>query len=117
MNYYNNCSKILQDLCKQIGNATGMPKNIPAPKAVNAPADDLLIDTDNFGANAIGAGLAMNLNLNTKKAKVLFDYEATDPAEISVFANQVNSNIGKINLLKYLINIINLDNKYTNIAQ
>ena len=66
MNYYNNCSKILQDLCKQIGNATGMPKNIPAPKAVNAPADDLLIDTDNFGANAIGAGLAMNLNLNTK---------------------------------------------------
>ena len=26
---------------------------------------------------------------NTKRAKVLFDYEATDASELSVFANQI----------------------------
>ncbi len=30
--------------------------------------------------------------LSKKQAKVLFDYEATDPSEISVSANQVNLN-------------------------
>ena len=96
MNYYTNCTKILQDLCKQIG----MSKNLQSTKPItptvttansnntNPNETNLLLDSD-FGVNAIGAGLSMNLNLNTKKAKVLFDYEATDPAEISVFANQV----------------------------
>ena len=85
MNYYNNCSKILQDLCKQIGNTTGTPSSKPSP-----PQNVLNDDTENFGVNAIGAGLSLNLNLNNKKAKVLFDYEASEIGEISVFANQVS---------------------------
>ena len=88
MNYYNNCSKILQDLCKQIGNTTGMPnKTIAAANNNTMASNDILVSidpTDEFGANAIGVGLSMNLNLNTKKAKVLFDYEATDPKEVII---------------------------------
>lgn len=103
MNYYSNCTKILQDLCKQIGvsNKNQQLQAPPVKSGNNATAlnsnsnnsatneTNLLLDTSDFSVNAIGAGLSMNLNLNSKKAKVLFDYEATDPAEISVFANQV----------------------------
>jgi hypothetical protein len=58
------------------------------------------------------------LNLNNKKAKVLFDYEATDSSEISVFANQVRFLI-KIptNAEKFNIIVLNKDNQYTNIAK
>lgn len=81
MNYYNKCSKILQDLCKQIRNTTTATSK--------QPVLNLNDQSENFGVNAIGAGLSFNLNINNKKAKVLFDYEATDPSEISVSANQV----------------------------
>ncbi len=106
MNYYNNCSKTLQDLCKQIRNTTVTLTSTSKPPLQNA-----IDEYENSGVNAIGlkllspefwtnigiisiknlkgAGLSSNLNLNNKKAKVLFDYEATDSSEISVFANQV----------------------------
>ena len=43
-----------------------------------------------FGSNAIDSGLAPSFT-NFQKAKVLFDYDASDPSEISVWANQVNT--------------------------
>ena len=76
MNYYSNCSKILQDLCKQIGNTTGMPvnKTVMNNTTTNslAASNDISSSTSqidptaDFGANTIGVGLSMNLNLNTK---------------------------------------------------
>lgn len=39
--------------------------------------------------NALNGGLPSNFT-NKKTAKVLFDYEATDPSEMSVSANQVS---------------------------
>ncbi len=51
-----------------------------------------------FGSNAIETGTSGNASTNAsapagltnlKKAKVLFDYDAADSTEISVWANQV----------------------------
>ena len=75
LNYYNSCTKILQDLSKQIGGA-GLNNNAAARIMP-------LVNNLNNG------GLTSNF-ASKKKAKVLFDYEATDPSEISVVANQVN---------------------------
>jgi len=77
LNYYSNCTKILQDLSKQIG-GVGLANNANATRVNPATINSL----NNNG------GLSSNFT-SKKKAKVLFDYEATDPSEISVSANQV----------------------------
>ena len=78
LNYYNSCAKILQDLSKQIGGA-GLANNSNGASRIMP----LVANMNN------GGGLSSNFT-SKKKAKVLFDYEATDPSEISVSANQVN---------------------------
>jgi hypothetical protein len=77
LNYYSNCTKILQDLSKQIG-GVGIANNANTARVNPATINSL----NNNG------GLSSNFT-SKKKAKVLFDYEATDPSEISVSANQV----------------------------
>ncbi len=113
LNYYNHCSKVLQDLSKQIGGSGIVNRNLPlppTPNSLNNTNNNTIIHNlngnGNTNSNTIidnhhhnnNDGLA-NLNslnsslptsfTNKKKAKVLFDYEATDPSEISVAANQV----------------------------
>ena len=78
LNYYNSCSKILQDLSKQIG-GSGLANNSNNIGRIAPPLNNLN-----------NAGLPPNFT-SMKKAKVLFDYEATDPSEISVSANQVRT--------------------------
>ena len=79
LNYYNNCSKILQDLSKQIG-GVGLGTSNNATRINPATINNL----NNHGS------LSSSFT-SKKKAKVLFDYEATDPSEISVSANQVSN--------------------------
>jgi hypothetical protein len=97
LNYYNNSAKILQDLSRQIGGAGIQQQfdinnnslnnlslnNIQANGSSNHSVSSKAFPNAS-GASMIGAGL------NKKKAKVLFDFEASDPSEISVYANQVN---------------------------
>lgn len=92
LNYYNSCTKILTDLSKQIGgsglvnnnnNISSNSNNInnSIPKVTIPP---LISNSLNSGE----PGLSSNLS-QKKKAKVLFDYEATDQSEVSVSANQI----------------------------
>ena len=66
-----------------------------------------------FGSNAIDSGLAPSFT-NFQKAKVLFDYDASDPSEISVWANQViklnQTSLIMLQTIKlfYLFKIINI---------
>ena len=85
LNYYNSCTKVLQDLSKQIGGA-GLSAN-----RISQPVDS---STPNSFSSAFGPSQSLTPNFtNKKKAKVLFDFEATDPSEISVWANQVINQI------------------------
>ncbi len=77
LSYYSNCSKILLDLSKQIGGVgLGSINNVPR---INPVTINSLNNNGSFSSSIT----------SKKKAKVLFDYEATDPSEISVSANQV----------------------------
>lgn len=111
LNYYNSCSKILQDLNKQIGGSGIVNRNLPpTPNNLNNNNNTIIHNLngnanatsntiqDNHVHNNNNDGLSNMNSLNSalppsftnkKKAKVLFDYEATDPSEISVAANQV----------------------------
>lgn len=80
LNYYSSCSKVLQDLSKQIG-GTGIRNVPPTPKQLNANESSPFT----YPINSLPPSFTAK-----KKAKVLFDYEATDPSEISVSANQVH---------------------------
>jgi hypothetical protein len=84
LNYYNSCSKTLLDLSRQIG-SMGL---------VNANAGKTNLQTQAKALNEFsglnGGGLPTSFT-SKKTAKVLFDYEATDPSEISVSANQIIS--------------------------
>lgn len=101
------CTKILQDLSKQLGGTGGL-KNLPVtPNNSQASMDPAIANTiaplhqnggssnSTSGGGAVTFFSALNGDdvhpglLAKKQAKVLFDYEATDPSEISVSANQV----------------------------
>jgi hypothetical protein len=108
LNYYNNCTKILQDLSRQIGSA-GIKSQIAPPLISNSISNTSDINTNLTNAvnggnqtpqqkpmtffSALNGGSDESIVhtglLAKKQAKVLFDYEATDPSEISVSANQV----------------------------
>lgn len=114
LNYYNSCTKTLQDLSRQIGGMGITQRQLPpqSPKsplnsttgttnsaAATATTTTTTSDSNSFSAlNGTGpavissstatAGLAPSFT-NKKTAKVLFDYEATDPSEMSVSANQI----------------------------
>ncbi|CAF0859068.1 unnamed protein product [Brachionus calyciflorus] len=77
LNYYSSCSKILQDVSKQIG-GTGIRNIPPTPKQISDGSPFT------YPLNSLPPSFTAK-----KKAKVLFDYEATDPSEISVSANQL----------------------------
>jgi hypothetical protein len=99
LNYYNGCSKILQDLSKQIGGSGIASARVLPPVAGSQPALKANPTSNSVNSNGnLNDGLSNVNNLisalppsltNQKKAKVLFDYEATDPSEISVAANQI----------------------------
>ena len=105
----------MQDLSKQVGGGGGGIKSLPplasgsSQSAVNSTASatskstttsTLATATANLASASPAVGnmtffSALNSDdmhpslLSKKKAKVLFDYEATDPSEISVSANQI----------------------------
>lgn len=97
LNYYNNSAKILQDLSKQIGGAgiqQQFDKNTSSLNSLSlnnnqANGNSNHNVSSNIFPNASGVSM-IGAGLNRKKAKVLFDFEASDPSEISVYANQVN---------------------------
>ena len=95
LNYYNNSAKILQDLSRQIGGAgiqQQLDKNVNSLNSMSLTHNQANGNSNhtspNIFPNASGASM-IGAGLNRKKAKVLFDFEASDPSEISVYANQV----------------------------
>lgn len=94
LNYYNSCTKVLQDLSKQIG-GSGIVNNSGRnlPNSPNANNSNNITFSSVLGGGGGGGGVSPLPSSFTakKKAKVLFDYEATDPSEISVTANQIIS--------------------------
>lgn len=118
LNYYNSCTKTLQDLSRQIGGMgiVSANRNLPPPSpkspqqtssspsggesnnsaaaAANASSFSALNGGNVNSGSSTAIGLSPNFT-NKKTAKVLFDYEATDPSEMSVSANQV-TNISNI---------------------
>jgi hypothetical protein len=100
LNYYNACSKTLQDLSRQIGGmgiVNNAARNLPpsTPKLLNTETPTTTqFSALNGGVSGVSGGGGGSVGLpssftNKKTAKVLFDYEATDASEISVSANQV----------------------------
>lgn len=79
----------MHDLTKQIGLSTIRNTSVIPPKI-----NDGIPFT--YPHNSLPPSF-----VEKKKAKVLFDYEASEPSEISVSANQVN-----INLLRKILNQI-----------
>ena len=94
LNYYNSCTKVLQDLSKQIG-GSGIVNNSGRnlPNSPNANNSNNITFSSVLGGGGGGGGVSPLPSSFTakKKAKVLFDYEATDPSGISVTANQIIS--------------------------
>ena len=114
LNHYNNCTKVLQDLSRQIGgvgiqtnfnktitsnvnnaNAGAASTQSPSTAAAGNQAPNVNPSNTNTpsatsnGFNILNTGMQSLSLSNTKRAKVLFDYEATDASELSVFANQI----------------------------
>lgn len=92
LNYYNNCTNILNELSKDIG-GTGVQASSSANgsmgKADGSVTNNASMFADIFGnSNAIDSGDRPGL-VDPKRAKVLFDYDAVDSTEISVWANQI----------------------------
>lgn len=81
----------MQDLTKQIGISSIRNTSVIPPK----------IDDGNpftYPINSLPSSFT-----EKKNAKVLFDYEATDPSEISVSANQVKFYFKIKNILNYFL--------------
>ena len=102
LNYFNACSKTLQDLSRQIGgmgivnnsSGTATGRSLPSfttSKLVNNSTEIIPTTTTTTTQMPNGGSNLPSSLTNKKTAKVLFDYEATDPSEISVSANQVNN--------------------------
>lgn len=85
LNYYNNATLILKDLSKDIG-GVGIQNSQSASHETNQANPSMFSAI--FGTDAIDSGNKPAL-VDPKKAKVLFDYDAVDSTEISVWANQV----------------------------
>ncbi len=96
LNYYNRCTLRLKDLSKDIGglgintsrsgtnSLTGADANNAAnPSMFSAIFGDSVVD------GSAGEKSDTPALVDPKKAKVLFDYDAVDSNEISVWANQI----------------------------
>lgn len=117
LNYYNSCTKTLQDLSRQIGGMGIVNNRSLPPSTPKSPLNPATEASSNFSAlNGASMGTAGAMTaavasvasvtpssiFNSKKtAKVLFDYEATDPSEMSVSANQVLSKFTQLQKCKH----------------
>lgn len=85
LNYYHSATLVLKDLSKEIG-GVGIKNSQSASKEINQANPSMFSAI--FGTDAIDSENKPGL-VDPKKAKVLFDYDAVDSSEISVWANQV----------------------------
>ncbi|RNA27852.1 endophilin-B1-like isoform X3 [Brachionus plicatilis] len=76
-NYYSSCSRVMQDLTRQIGISSIRNTSVIAPKINEG-------HPFSYPINSLPVSFT-----EKKRAKVLFDYEATEPSEMSVYANQI----------------------------
>lgn len=98
MDYYTNCTGILKELSTDIGIKTIQNSSSGAGAISHASQGKNETTANNpsmfsaiFGdSNAIESEVKPTALVNPKKAKVLFDYDAVEPNEIGVWANQVN---------------------------
>lgn len=90
LNYYNSCTLILKDLSQEIGGVglqNKSSRNSSSGPGAGTAANPSMFSAI-FGSDAIDSEEKPIL-VDAKKAKVLFDYDAVDSTEISVWANQV----------------------------
>ncbi len=98
MIYYTSCTSILNDLGKDIGikpiqnsSSGASAANVRSPLGNTEAAANPSMFSAIFGdSSAIDTGVKPAL-VDPKKAKVLFDYDAVEPIELSVWANQVST--------------------------
>jgi uncharacterized membrane protein len=95
-------------LSKQIGSSGITIPNIQNPVNMSSIAASLnmsSIELHDKPSTSLSTTTTSTL-LNPKKAKVLFDYDATDPSEISVSANQVTRFLLSVLSLFLFINVL-----------
>ncbi|XP_069039439.1 endophilin-B2 isoform X8 [Lepisosteus oculatus] len=99
--YYAQCQQYMQDLQKQLGSANGEvfpnANAPPAPAGASPSAAATLPLTPAPGGASAGAMQADSLKIEevqppatgTRKAKVLYDYDAADTSELSLLADEL----------------------------